>query len=199
MKKKIAVTGGIGCGKSTVLQYIKEMGYPVFSCDEIYGKIIQTPAYIEKIGSIFPDCIENEKLNRKRLGEIIFQSESKRKQLNAIAHPMIMDVLLKAMENATSSYVFAEVPLLFENGYENLFDNVIVVTRNIEDRVFALIQRDCATKVEIQRRIKAQYDYDAEENRSYLKQIHAIILENNSSQIELKNDLKNIVDSLKDS
>ena len=72
MGKKIAVTGGIGSGKSTVLTLLKNLGYPVFSCDEIYREITESQAYVKEIETLFPSCVENGTINRKALAEIVF-------------------------------------------------------------------------------------------------------------------------------
>ena len=121
MKKKIAITGGIGSGKSTVLHIFGEMGYPIFSCDEIYREIIDTAEYVKKIEMTFPRCVVDGKVDRKLLASTVFGNGEALEKLNAIAHPLIMQRLLEEMKNCTSEKVFAEVPLLFEGNYEALF------------------------------------------------------------------------------
>ena len=65
--KKVAITGGIGSGKSKVLSIIQNADYPVFSCDEIYKKVIVDEKYIKKIAEIFPTAVIDGKIDRKRL------------------------------------------------------------------------------------------------------------------------------------
>ena len=113
MGKKIALTGGIGSGKSTVLSILKQMGYPVYSCDEIYREILESQAYVKKVEALFPSCIESGRINRGKLAEIVFKDEEKRKKLNALAHPLIMKTLIERMESEPNLSV-AEVPLLWE-------------------------------------------------------------------------------------
>ena len=84
-KIKIAVTGGIGSGKSLALRYISQMGYPVFSCDEIYKEVIQSPAYIKQIALLFPNVIANGKIARDRLAKLIFEDSENREKINNIA------------------------------------------------------------------------------------------------------------------
>ena len=81
-KLKIAVTGGIGSGKSFALQYIASLGFPVFSCDEIYKQVILSKEYIEKIQQVFPECVIENQINRKKLAEIVFSNDAQMKQLN---------------------------------------------------------------------------------------------------------------------
>ena len=67
MQKKVAITGGIGSGKSTVSEIIKKSGYPVFSCDEIYGELLSDTAYIETLRTRFPSAVRNGKIDKKQL------------------------------------------------------------------------------------------------------------------------------------
>ena len=196
MKKKIAITGGIGSGKSTVLREISKMGYPVFSCDEIYKEIMLSQAYVEKIYEKFPQCIKDGTIDRKILSEIVFQNEKARKVLNDIAHPLIMQTLFQRMNSSSSNLVFAEVPLLFEGDYENLFDNVIVVLRDTNDRVKALIERDHTSEEKIKNRINTQFDYFSEQAKLRYKNCNAYILNNKGEIEDLTKEISKIIPSL---
>ena len=196
MKKKIAITGGIGSGKSTVLREISKMGYPVFSCDEIYKKVIITPTYMEEIGCHFPNCIKDGKVDRQALSTAIFQNENSRKKLNELSHPLIMSNLLTQMDASPSRVVFAEVPLLFEGNFESLFDGVIVVSRKIEERIQSLIVRDNITKEEINARISAQFDYHSETAVQRLKNCNAYIVENEGDISNLQTKISQFIQSL---
>ena len=196
MKKKIAITGGIGSGKSTVLREISKMGYPVFSCDEIYKKVIITPTYMEEIRRHFPNCIKDGKVDRQALSTAIFQNENSRKKLNELSHPLIMSNLLTQMDASPSRVVFAEVPLLFEGNFESLFDGVIVVSRKIEERIQSLIVRDNITKEEINARISAQFDYHSETAAQRLKNCNAYIIENEGDISNLQTKISQFIQSL---
>lgn len=193
MRKWLAVTGGIGSGKSCVLDILKERGYPVFSCDEIYKEIIQSAGYIQKIEKKFPTCVENGAINRVRLAEMIFQDESNRTALNDIAHPLIMDRLFYLMENCGNEIAFAEVPLLFEGNYEKDFDGVIVILRKREQRINAVALRNKISKEEATARILAQFDYDDESNKIRFENCNAILIENNGDLEELKTKINNLI------
>ena len=193
MKKKIAITGGIGSGKSTVLREISKMGYPVFSCDEIYKNVIVLPKYVEEIGRNFPDCIKEGKVDRKALSNAVFQNENSRKKLNELSHPLIMSNLLTQMDASPSRVVFAEVPLLFEGNFESLFDGVIVVSRKIEERMQSLIVRDNITKEEINARISAQFDYHSETAAQRLKNCNAYIVENEGDISSLQTKISQFI------
>lgn len=187
MKKKIALTGGIGSGKSTVLTFLSERGFPTFSCDEIYKEIILTPTYIQKISKIFPGCVEGGKINRKILAQTVFTNPENLARLNAIVHPLIMDVLFNKMNACKKEIVFAEVPLLFEGNYEGLFDGVLVVLRDKEQRIQSIIQRDGLDREEALRRIAMQFDYDNPQNR--FENCNAILIYNNGNLEDLKSKI----------
>jgi dephospho-CoA kinase len=186
MKKRIAITGGIGSGKSYIASILKDMGYDVFSCDEIYKKVLLSKEYVEKIAQLFPMVVRNGKIDKNKLGNIVFSDPEKRKLLNGVAHPLIMRELFKEMDNANSPCVFAEVPLLFEENYVNLFDGVIVVLRANKERIAAVELRDDLKKEEIVRRMHTQFDYDNEQSQEYFKSIGAHVIKNDASHENLK-------------
>ena len=184
MKKLIAITGGIGSGKSSASRFLLEIGYPVFSCDEIYREVILSPSYIQKIASLFPECVVDGNIDKKILAGIVFNDEEKLALLNGIAHPLIMDALFKKMQACKEDIVFAEVPLLFEGNYENKFDSVIVIIRDIEMRIRSIMVRDGITKEEALNRIAVQFDYENSNGR--FENCNAILIENNGTIEELK-------------
>lgn len=176
--KKIAVTGGIGSGKTLFCNILKSLGYEVFSCDDIYADLLQEEAYLSLLIKNFPDCFSDWKLNKKILSERIFKNREDKKTLESLAHPLIMQRLLKKMED--KEIVFAEVPLLFEGGYEELFDCIIALVRNKEDRIEAVKKRSRLTEAEILSRMENQFD------PALLSDKNCMIIENNGSVKELK-------------
>ena len=193
MKKKIAITGGIGSGKSSVLRILEEMGYPIFSCDEIYRQIVHMPAYIQKIEQIFPSCVSEGMIDKKALSNLVFGDEKKLALLNEVAHPLIMSQLLKKMDKCVEEVIFAEVPLLFEGNYENLFDKVIVVTRNLEERIKSVMERDKISEEEVQKRISSQFDFEDKKNENRLKNCDVIFLKNEEDLSALKNKITQLI------
>ena len=186
MAKKIAITGGIGSGKSTVIQILKEREYDVFSCDEIYQTIVTSNEYVQKIKHTFPSAVTNDTIDKKALANIVFNNPLARKQLDDIAHPLIMQRLIKQMNSATSAIVFAEVPLLFEGNFEYLFDEVIVVMRKTENRIISVQQRDQMSNEQVINRIHSQINYDAPATIDRIKKCNAHILSNNGGIEDLK-------------
>jgi dephospho-CoA kinase len=193
MSKKIAVTGGIGSGKSTVLSLLKEGGYSVFSCDEIYKQLLFDGEYIEKIKKLFPSAVQNERIQRQVLADIVFKDKQALETLNAVAHPLIMECLYENMRNCTDILAFAEVPLLFEGNYQSQFDAVIVVQRSKEQRISAIVARDGLTREEAMQRISAQFDYDSPTAQKLFSNPNIFLLPNEGTEMQLKRDLKKIL------
>ncbi len=189
MRKKIAVTGGIGSGKSTVMAYLKSLGYPCFSCDEIYGEIIKSPNYIQKVEQAFPKCVENGGINRQLLSACVFADERELEKLNGIAHPMIMERLRGEMNEERSPVRFAEVPLLFEGNYQEEFDEVWVVLREEAQRVHALEKRDGSTRPVIEEKMRRQFNYATPQAKELFEKINAKQFWNNGSEEELKKQI----------
>jgi dephospho-CoA kinase len=188
---KIAITGGIGSGKSTVAKYFKEQGYNVFSCDEIYSDLLNDDSFLKKIETAFGDVIDNNgKLDREKLAKKVFNDSKNLKLLNSITHPQIMNRAVELMENHKLS--FCEVPLLFVGGFENLFDNVIVVMRDKQKRAEAVSKRDNISIENANLRIKNQFDYDKLQKERYIP------LYNNSGFAELLKECERVLAKIKE-
>ena len=186
---KIAITGGICSGKSTVAQIIGEQGYKVISCDEIYRGLLNDARFIEQIDKEFGDIKNSDgTLNRTKLSEIVFTDSEKLKKLNSITHPQIMQ---KAMEQMAGNGVhFCEVPLLFDNGFERLFDNVIVVLRDKSVRAQELIERNKIDKKQAILRINSQFDY---QNHGF---IEYYVIHNNANLVELRKKTLEVLEKI---
>ena len=158
---KIAVTGGIGSGKTTVCNIIKERGYPVFSCDEIYAELLNGGKLTADIVNAFGEDVLNGSggIDKKKLANCVFGDDKKLQILNAITHPKIFDEMFSRAEKY-DAITFFEVPLLFEGGYQNLFDNVIVVLREEDERISSVKLRDNISDDEVKKRIDKQLNYD---------------------------------------
>ncbi len=158
MSYKIGITGGIGTGKTLVINTLKEFGIPVISADEIVRELQRDPYYLEKIREIFGDKVfEEGQLNRKKLAEIIFSDDKERKKLEDLLHPPVLAEIKKRLEDFKNKEIVAvEVPLLFEVGIENWFDEIWVVYAPFKIQLERIIKRDNISKEEAVKRIKAQ-------------------------------------------
>lgn len=158
---KIAITGGIGSGKSSVAKIISDSGFPVYSCDDINREILEEKYYVEKLEKLFPRTVENGRVLKRKLGDIVFSDEQALKKLNELAHPLIMQELIKRMDSEKSDLVFAEVPLLFEGKFEYCFDKILVVLRSKSARIAAVSKRDQTDEEQVLARINNQFDYES--------------------------------------
>ncbi len=175
--KKIAVTGGIGSGKTEFCNILKKFGYPVFSCDEISHALWKDEAYLSGLAELFPTCVVDGTVQKSRVSALVFSDKAALEKLNAYAHPRIMQKLLDEMQADPVSV--AEVPLLFEGGFERLFDAVVIVKREEETRIKSAARRDHLAEEEIRARVRAQNPHEEKEGGKF------IVVENNGSIGEL--------------
>ena len=195
-KIKVAITGGIGSGKSTVSKYISDLGYPVFSCDAIYKTIYATEDFQNRLKEAFPACVKNGRVDKGLLSQTVFSNPSALQRLNALSHPIIMQELFSQMHAVKTDVVFAEVPLLMEENLDEDFDFVIVVLRDREKRIEAICNRDQMSREAAEARMNNQWDYDAPENSRRILQDKFIILENNATEQHLQSNVKKIITEL---
>lgn len=161
----IAITGGIGSGKTTVANWIGETGVPVLDADRISRELTaaggEALPLIRKAfgGGVF--C-ENGTLNRAALAAIVFAEDpTLREKLNAIMHPMIARRLrreLEALEAQGVPVAVVEVPLLYEAGMERFADRVLCVTASRDTRIRRLAQRSGLTPAQAAARMDVQQD-----------------------------------------
>lgn len=197
MKKKIAITGGIGSGKSEAIKIIKELGFSVFSCDEIYKEVILSKEYVQEIEKNFPTCVKSGKIDRTELANIVFNQPKKRDLLNRIAHPLIMKELLSKMQQIPDDFIFAEVPLLFEGGYESLFDYIFIITRSKKERIQSVTKRDNLSKEEILKRMDSQFNYNEENLKEVTKRAGVQIISNAEDLASFKEKITKEISKLK--
>lgn len=160
MVKKIAITGTIASGKSTFCNIIRQMGYPVFDSDN-YAKLVyhkNNPIYNE-IVKLFKEEIldKNREINLKIVAKIIFENEYKRKELEKLIHPFVLNGINNMIEKS-NDFFFAEVPLLFESGFDKYFDEIILVTCDKEIALERCIKDRGYTKEEALSRLNSQID-----------------------------------------
>ena len=186
----VAVTGGIGSGKSTVSNIIKELGYAVFSADEVYKNLLNDSEFFNGVlSSVGVTYNGDKKASLKEVSSIVFSSKEALNKLNNYTHPKIMQKLFE-LNKSKNGVVFNEVPLLFEGGYESFYNEVIIVLRDKQKRIQGIIKRDGLTKQEIENRIKNQFNY---ENNQIFK--HTVIY-NDGSLIELERSVKAVVNEI---
>lgn len=166
MKKtlKVALTGGIGSGKSYALEILKKAGYHTVSCDGVYAELFEKRSFKLKLKKLFPDAVTGffcPKADRKKISEKVFSDKSALDKLNALTHPLIVKECLSRAEKGGNGIAFIEVPLLFEGGFVRFFDKVMVIVRDKNERIASVKARSGLTEEQVLERMRAQVDYDA--------------------------------------
>lgn len=160
---KIALTGGIGSGKSTALKILQDAGYKTISSDIIVGELYQKRKVKKLLRKLFPNAVTgffSLKIDRQQISKIVFSDKVMHQKLTALITPLVLKEIIKRTKNLNEP-VFVEVPLLFECGYQKEFDAVMVISRNKQDRINSVMLRSNLTEKEIVDRMNAQTDYDS--------------------------------------
>lgn len=154
----IGITGGTGCGKTTLLNLVRQQGGLVLDCDAIYHELLRSDAQLLcAIATRFPGTVENGVLQRKRLGAIVFSDETALQDLNAITHSAIKAEVIRRLESKPELAAIDAIALL-ESGLAELCDVTVAVTAPTEDRVRRLMVRDGISEEYARNRIAAQHE-----------------------------------------
>ena len=154
----VGLTGGIGSGKSTVINYFKELGITCYQADDEAKKLMNSDkGLIKKIKNSFGDSIYiNSRLDRKKLSAIVFTDKQKLELLNSIVHPYVNRHFENYCKGLEDIYIIKEVAIIFEIGTQNKFDKIILVRAPKEDRVKRIIKRDKCNRQDAINRINNQ-------------------------------------------
>jgi len=161
MIKLVGLTGGIGSGKSTVAQMLRERGVPVIDADAIARQVVEPgwPAHAE-IAAAWPEVMAADgRIDRKKLGAIVFSDPGSQGRLEAITHPRIREqvaVQAAALEAAGHGLAFLEAALLVETGFYKQLDGLVVVALGEEAQVARVMARDTCSRAGALARIRAQ-------------------------------------------
>lgn len=172
----LGITGGTGCGKTTLLRCIAQLGGMVLDCDAIYHCLLATDAHLlAQIENRFPGVVVDKKLDRKVLGEIVFSDPNALQDLNTITHSAVKEEVLRRLE-AQPILAAIDAIGLFESHLDDLCDVTVAVTAPREDRIARLMARDGISREYAQKRIDAQHD------GQWYQQRCSYTLENNTTE-----------------
>lgn len=193
----IGLTGGIATGKSTVSKLFKEFGIEVIDGDQIAKEVVEPGkrAYTKILDAFGPEVFDSEgKLNREKLGQIIFNDSAKRKQLNSITHPEIYKTIawrcvLRLWRR--QKFIILDLPLLFETGIVTwILDHIIVARCSPDQQIDRLMVRSGYSEDEAISRINSQMDLEEKCRRA------SFIIDNSGTYDETELQVKKLVERL---
>jgi len=176
----IGITGGSGCGKTTLLEEIAEQGGLVLDCDAIYHQLLaHDEALLSAIEARFPGAVEKGVLQRKKLGAIVFSDAQALLDLNKITHSAVREEILRRLE-ANPGLAAIDAIALFEGGLSELCDVTVAVTAPEEHRIQRLMARDNIPEDYARSRIAAQHSDD------WFRQRCDYVLENMDTKVQFR-------------
>ena len=174
----IGITGGTGCGKTTALQAIRELGGIIIDCDAVYHVLLQTDKkMLAAIENRFPGTVKDGKLDRAALGPIVFSDDQALLDLNAITHKAVKEKVVHIL-GIHPELAAIDAIELFDGGLAQLCDITVAITAPLEDRIQRLLERDGISYEHAALRIRAQ------KPESYFREKCDYVLENNGTQAE---------------
>lgn len=157
----VALTGGIGSGKSAVSAHFESLGVPVIDADVLAHKMVSpgSPALLEINNAFGGDLLDPQgRLKRAALREIVFSDPTQRKRLEAILHPPIRQAMASWLEQQSAAYAVMVIPLLFETGQESIAERILVVDCDESIQYQRVAERDNLDKAQIDQILASQTD-----------------------------------------
>ena len=188
----VALTGGIGAGKSLVAQYFSELGARVVDADQLSRIAIErgSEGFDEVITRFGESILRNGDIDRKALGEIIFKDKSAKADLEAIIHPRVRELFFEVVSDlAADEILIYEIPLLVETGAASNFDQIVTVEADLEIRKSRLLKRGMFIS-EIESRLAAQA------SPSEREAVATHIIENSGDEDQLLRKVENLWEEL---
>ena len=188
---RIVITGLIASGKSTLVEILREEGFVVIDADKVNKKLIEeggTNYLAIKNEADFKEAFDGDRLDKKKLGQIIFSDPKKMEKLNSITHKNIIREIEKEIESVDKKTVFIEIPLYFQmkEKFEN--DGVILVTCKKDVQIKRLMARDKISESFAKKKIESQ------DTLAYMVDNSDIIIDNSGDEEELRIKIKNMLD-----
>ena len=190
MKLLIAITGGIGSGKSVVCRILRTLGYPVYDCDSRAKALMDADDTIkrrltEEIDSL---CVVDGAIDRRRLAAVVFEDAEKLALLNSMVHSAVRDDIAAWVGEQERNITFVETAILYESGLNTMVDAEWRVESPLELRIARTMKRSAMSRSEVEKRIAAQnidapagvipvrrFDIYNDETQALLPQIEALI------------------------
>ncbi|HFN9424025.1 TPA: dephospho-CoA kinase [Staphylococcus aureus] len=193
MPKVIGLTGGIASGKSTVSELLSVFGFKVVDADKAAREAVKKGSKgLAQVREVFGDeaIDENGEMNRRYMGDLVFNHPEKRLELNAIIHPIVRDIMEEEkQEYLKQGYnVIMDIPLLFENELENTVDEVWVVYTSESIQMDRLMQRNNLSLEDAKARVYSQISIDKKSRMA------DHVIDNLGDKLELKQNLERFLE-----
>ncbi|MBU6574432.1 dephospho-CoA kinase [Staphylococcus aureus] len=193
MPKVIGLTGGIASGKSTVSELLSVFGFKVVDADKAAREAVKKGSKgLAQVREVFGDeaIDENGEMNRRYMGDLVFNHPEKRLELNAIIHPIVRDIMEEEkQEYLKQGYnVIMDIPLLFENELENTVDEVWVVYTSESIQMDRLMQRNNLSLEDAKTRVYSQISIDKKSRMA------DHVIDNLGDKLELKQNLERLLE-----
>ncbi|EIB2263422.1 TPA: dephospho-CoA kinase [Staphylococcus aureus] len=193
MPKVIGLTGGIASGKSTVSELLSVFGFKVVDADKAAREAVKKGSKgLAQVREVFGDeaIDENGEMNRRYMGDLVFNHPEKRLELNTIIHPIVRDIMEEEkQEYLKQGYnVIMDIPLLFENELENTVDEVWVVYTSESIQMDRLMQRNNLSLEDAKARVYSQISIDKKSRMA------DHVIDNLGDKLELKQNLERLLE-----
>ncbi len=197
----IGLTGGIASGKSTVSDYLNEKAFLIYDADEIAKKIFEKEEITKEIILNFGESIlesgSKNKIDRKKLKEIVFKNKDKLRVLNSIIHPKVYDYFREIRNKggnfksrSKDSHIVFDVPLLFESGIDKLCDKIILIVADSDTQIERIKMRDNISEELAKKIISSQLSNDEKIKKS------DYIIKNNGSLEQLLKKVDKFIEEI---
>lgn len=157
--KRIGITGGMGCGKTTVVAEFERLGVPAFVADRVGGTYYSEPLFLEEVRSALGDSVflSDGSVDKRLVAQRVFSDRKALEALNALVHPRVMaDFERFCMQYSDQPYVLFESAILYDHGLERYMDKVVCVYLSLEERLARLTERDHVDRQALMARINSQ-------------------------------------------
>ncbi len=191
---KLGLTGSIGAGKSTVANLFKARGIPVLEADVIARAVSSWPEVLIDIGNTFgSEFVNDTGMLRAKIAALVFNDATARSKLNAIIHPRVRSETNRLQNELAASgamVVVQDIPLLFENNYQDIFDATILVDAPLEIRIARVMTRDGLAREQVLARDMAQMPASEKRRRA------TFVLENDGDTKNLAKQFEKMLEQL---
>lgn len=192
MQKVIGLTGGIGTGKSTVSELLEIHGFKIVDADIASREAVKKGSEgLAQIKQVFGEeaILENGEMNRKYIGEIVFNDVKKRQALNQIVHPIVREIMEEKKEKYLNEgyNVIMDIPLLFENNLQDTVDETWLVYASESIQIDRLMERNDLTQEEAKARVYSQISIDKKQRMA------DHVIDNRGTLLELKQNVEQLL------